>query len=78
MKYALTYTDPNEYDWRETNTMLIECDVNPLDIGLDKLARVLADYSGFEEEKTREILGNDSWYIRNCADTDATIIIEGE
>ena len=77
MKYALTYTNPDEYDWGETNTMLIECDVNPLDVGLEKLAQVLADYSGYDLVKAKEILGNDSWYIRNCDDTDATIIIEG-
>lgn len=77
MKYALTYTNPDEYSWGETNTMLIECDRNPLDIGLEELARVLADFSGYEEDKAREILGNDSWYIRNCSDTDATILTDG-
>lgn len=74
MKYAITYTNPGTYGWEETNTMLVECDRNPLDIGLEQLSRVLADFAGCDEQEARDILGNDSWYIRNCSDTDATIV----
>lgn len=79
MRYALTFTNPNTYDWNETNTIILETPVNPLDMSLDNLAGVLAEKAGYDYDKSEwsDILGNDSWYVRNCEDVDVDLW-EGE
>lgn len=75
MKYALTFTNPETYDWNETNTIIINTPKNPLDVPLNDLAKALAasETSDYDEETWRNILGNDSWYVRNCDDLDVDL-----
>lgn len=75
MKYALTFTNPETYDWNETDTIIIDTPKNPLDVPLNDLTKALA-VSGvrdYNEEGWKDILGNDSWYVRNCDDQDADL-----
>lgn len=72
MKYALTFTNPETYDWNETDTIIIDVPENPLDIKLDTLAGMLAEHVGrdYAKEEWSDILANDSWFVRNCDDVD--------
>ena len=75
MRYALTFTNPETYDWNETDTIILETPKNPLDISLDTLAGVLAEKANYDYDKSEwsDILANDSWYVRNCEDTDVDL-----
>ena len=77
MRYALTITNPDTYAWGETDTFIIRTDTNPLDMGIKELSRVLIN-EGYDEDEAKEILGNDSWYIRNCDDIDFDFTLEDE
>ena len=72
MKYALTFTNPETYDWNETDTIIIDTPKNPLDIELDTLAGMLAEHARYDytKEEWSDILANDSWFVRNCDDVD--------
>lgn len=75
MRYALTFTNPETYDWNETDTIILETPKNPLDISLDTLAGVLAEKANYDYDKSEwsDILANDSWYVRNCEDADVDL-----
>lgn len=85
MRYALVFTNPETYDWDETDMVIIESDTNPLDMDLDVLAAALAktnvheisresgECSGLTETEWKVRLGNNSWFIRNCDDVDCVI-----
>lgn len=78
-KYALTFYDPNHGTLDSVDTLIVECDTNPLDIPTDVLAKEIAHsavYEGlYSEEDLQEILSNsDAWLIlRNCDDVDVKI-----
>lgn len=72
MIYALTFTNPETYDWNETDTIIIDAPENPLNIKLDTLAGMLAEHARYDysKEEWSDILANDSWFVRNCDDVD--------
>lgn len=76
-KYALTFTHPDNYNWEGVDTLIIECDKNPLDLPLDTLAEAIANTGQYADaysvEDWKVILGNDSWFVRNCDDVDVKI-----
>lgn len=81
MKYALTITsDPNAYDWGDTDTILFEYpDTLPeRDVDVVELVeRVLQQY-GWKGVDVEDAVKNGWCFIRNCADTDVVINKKGE
>ena len=75
MKYALTFTNPENYDWNETDTIIIDSPINPLDIEKRKLVKALTEskYNDYDENEWWDILANDSWFVRNFEDVDVDL-----
>lgn len=77
MRYALTFTNPETYDWNETDTIIIESNTNPIDMDIKKLANLISAntrYYGVEKDWIAT-LGNDSWFVRNCDDVDLDLTV---
>lgn len=79
MRYGLTFTtDPNAYDWGETDMIIFEYPAQLPDYPqLNKVVEQVLRQYGLSEEKSEQVAGEEGWwFIRNVNDVD--IVIERE
>lgn len=79
MRYSLTFTtDPNAYDWGETDTIIFEYPTTLPDYPqLNKLVKQVLKQYGLNEEMCEHVAGEKGWwFIRNVSDVD--VVIEKE
>lgn len=68
MKYAITYALDDT--WQSVDTLLVECENNPLDMPIEEIADIFEAY-GIETSRAKELAkDSDYWFIRNTNDTD--------
>lgn len=82
MRYAITFTtDPNAYDWGDTDTIIVDVDDYPEEGGdrwyddKCKLVEVVRKYRGYDEGT---YIDSNYIFVRNVDDIDITINEKGE
>lgn len=84
MRYALTFTsDPNAYDWGDTDTIILETDTLRDESGKlwydcpKAIEKILIEY-GRSPEEAKAIAKSDYWFVRNVDDVDVAIDLNNQ
>lgn len=79
MRYALTFTsDPNAYDWGDTDTIIVETDTPQGEGGSrwygypKAIEEILIKY-GRSPEDAKTIAKSDYWFVRSVDEVDVAI-----